>query len=312
MPATTGLQTLTGVLTPRSPFDGAKSLQFLQAFSPTSGEQSFTATAMTKALTLHGRAIAFTVRNVGTIDAPALAYTLHAERAISAAEHAALRDRIRCFLSLDDDLAPFYASARDDSRFAPIIKRFYGLHQPTFLTPFEIACWAVLGQHIPMPVAHRIKLDLARRWGTSITLAGATYWAFPEVAQLAEAAPDELAAVVRNVRKVEYLQAVTRYFQTVDETWLRTGPFTEVAASIQGIRGIGAWSAHFILARGLGRMEHIAPEDRKLGKALAILYNDGSPLTVAEIAAHAARYGAQQGYWAYYARIGALQMVGKD
>jgi DNA-3-methyladenine glycosylase II len=315
MTAATTIHTLTGALTARPPFDFAKTLAFLGAFSPTAGEQAVEPASITKAVTSNGRAVAFTLRRAGTEEAPQLAYTLASEQPLTDAERAAVEDRISFFLSLDDDLAPFYAIGRADPSFVPVIERLYGLHQPKFLSPFEIACWAILGQRVPMPIAHRVKLALVERWGTSITLPTGTYRAFPNVAQLAAVDPADLASVVRNERKVEYLRAVVEFFSTVDEQWLRTGDAGEVAAAIRGVKGIGEWSSHFILVRGLGRMERLSVVDRELAKAAAKLYNGGQPLEQAEMQRIFDRYGATQGYWAYYARIATIErmrMIGME
>ena len=306
--ATLPLHTITGALMPRPPFDFAKTHSFLRGFSPIVGEQAFTVVALTKAVTIQGQAVAFTLSDAGTIEAPKIAYSLASERPLSQAEQAAVEDRISFFLSLDDDLQPFYALGRADPSFAPVIERFNSLHQPKFLTPFEIACWAVLGQRIPMRIAHRTKLALVERWGTSITLPdGETYRAFTEPAQLAEVAPDDLLAVVKNERKVEYLQAVTQFFSKVDESFLRSGPYEEVVARLRGIRGIGEWSSHFILVRGLGRMERVSVVDRELLKAASKLYNHDQPLDTAAMQRVLDYYGPTQGYWAYYARIAVIE-----
>lgn len=296
------LHSIPGTLTPRAPFDFAKTLGFLYGFGPTAGEQALAPDSVTKALTLGGRAVAFQVRSTGTVEQPALAYTLFSEQPLSEAEHAAVADRMGFFLSIDDDLQPFYTVARNDPHFAPVIERLYGLHQPKFLTPFEIACWAVLGQRIPWRVAHAVKMALVERWGTSITLPDGRYAAFPEPEQLAAVNAEELASVVRNERKVEYLQAVIRFFLEADEQFLRYGDYDEVAARIRAIRGIGEWSSHFILLRGLGRMEHVPATDRELGKAASSIYKDGQPLTAAEMQGLLDRYGTTQGYWAFYIR----------
>jgi DNA-3-methyladenine glycosylase II len=296
------LHSITGTLAPRAPFDFAKALGFLYGFGPTAGEQALAIDSIAKALSLRGRAVAFEVRSTGTVEQPALAYTLFSEHALSEAEQAAVADRISFFLSLDDDLLPFYAIGRRDLSFAPVIERLYGLHQPKFLTPFEIACWAVLGQRIPWRVAHKVKMALVERWGTTIALPGDSYAAFPEPQQLAAASPEDLASVVRNERKVEYLQAVIQFFLTADEHFLRYGDYEEVAARIRAIRGIGEWSPYFILLRGLGRMERVSAIDRELGKAASRVYNNGQPLTTVEMQRLLDRYSIEQGHWAFYIR----------
>lgn len=297
------MQTSSGILTPRPPFDYAKTLAFIRRFSPMADEQTIAGGTLTKAMALGGRAVVFAVRGSGSVEQPELHYTLYAERALEPAEQAAALDRVRWFLSLDDDLEPFYASAREDTEFWPIVERFYGLHQPKFLAPFEIACWAVLTQRTPMPVARRLKDRLIERYGHAMTLDGVTYRAFPEPATLAAVDPGELADLLHHERKAEYLTAVTRFFGETDERWLRTGPYEDVAARLRAVRGIGEWSATFILVRGLGRMERVAAVEGALAQAAARLYNGGKPLADDELRRKLDRYAAYQGYWAFYTRI---------
>ncbi len=296
------LHLTTGTLAPRPPFDFAKTLAFLNDFTPTAGEQALAPASITKALTLNGRAIAFEVRNAGTLKEPCVAYTLYSEDILSETEQSVITDRIRFFLSLDDDLEQFYAIGRTDPAFAPVIERLYGLHQPKFLTPFELACWAILAQRNPLAIAHRTKMALVQRWGTGITLRDKTCWAFPEVAQLATVSPDELAKIVHNPRKVDYLISVIQFFTSVDEQFLRTGNYDEVVSQIRAIRGFGAWSSHFLLIRGLGRVEQVSSTDKELNKAAAHIYNQGQPLSPTEMQQILNRYGTTQGHWAFYAR----------
>lgn len=296
------LTTIEGTLAPRAPFDFVKTLQFVGDFTPTAGEQTVVAHTLTKAITLNGRAVAFRVRSIGSVEEPRVAYTLFSERPLTDAEHESIRDRISFFLSLDDDLQAFYATGRADARFAPVIEAMYGLHQPKFLTPFEIACWSVLAQRIPIAIAHRVKMELMKRWGTSITLPEGIYYAFPEPQQMAGVSMEELAPLIRNTRKVEYLYGVIQFFNEVDERYLRGADYDEVAARIRSIRGIGEWSAYFILVRGLGRMERTPFSGKELINAASHIY--GREMTPAEIQRVVEPYGASQGYWSFYVRAG--------
>ncbi|GHO80571.1 DNA-3-methyladenine glycosylase 2 family protein [Ktedonobacter sp. SOSP1-85] len=294
------ITTIEGTLTPRAPFSFSKTLQFVGDFTPTEGEQTVTTNSITKAITLHGRAVAFQVCDLG-VEEPRLAYTLFTEQPLSDAEHEALRDRISFFLSLNDDLHAFYTIGRADPSFELLIDALYGLHQPKFLTPFEIACWSVLTQRNPIAMAHRTKRALAKRWGTSIMLPDSrTYHAFPEAGQLARMSIDELAAVVHNTRKAEYLYAVIQFFHEADEQYLRNGDYDEVATSIRSIRGIGEWSAYFILIRGLGRIERTTLSGKEILHAASKIYQ--REMMPAELQRIAETYGSYQGYWSFYMR----------
>ncbi len=287
----------SGHLSPVAPFDFARSLGFVEMFTPAQGEQQVEAQKLTKAVMIASQPVAFEVKSSGTIEQPRLDYTLYADRPISADVKDATLDRIRFYMSLDDDLQPFYKLAADDPCLAPVVERLYGLHQVKFMTPFEIAAWAVLTQRMPIPVARKVKDKIVARYGASIDVNGETLWAFPDASQLATADPAELLDIVRNERKVEYLGVVSSAFQAIDEKFLRSGDYDEVEKWLRSIRGIGEWSAKFILVRGLGRVERVSPAEKHLIEAAKSVYGPGC-----DVAATAAQYGAQAGYWAYYLR----------
>jgi DNA-3-methyladenine glycosylase II len=130
---------------------------------------------------------------------------------------------------------------------------------------------------------------------------GTTYRAFPEAFQLALLHVDEINEVVRNLWKSEGVSSVSRAFDGVDETWLRTAPYEEVQKWLLSIKGIGAWSASFILLRSLGRMEHLPVDEKWLIQAVRRWYGSDM-LESKDIARLAKPYGDQAGYWAHYLR----------
>src|SRR4051794_9234057 len=293
----------TGTIAATPPFDFARSLAFLGHFPPMRDEQALSPGALIKAVMIEGRPIVFRVESAGTVEAPSLAYTLCAGEPIEAATERAAIDRIAFFLGLDDDLRPFYAIGRADPAFAPLLDQQYGYHQVKFLTPFENACWAILTQRNPMALAGKMKEALTRRYAAGLAMDGEICRAFPEAAQLAAAGPDELLSIVRNERRAEYLHAVATAFADADEAWLRSGPFEEVERWLRDIKGIGAWSATFILLRGLGRMECVPLGEDRLGEAVSRAYLHGRPATDADVTRYAAPYGPWRGYWAHYLRV---------
>ena len=297
------LYSTSGTLRPTAPFDFDKSLHFINGFGPMAGEQAIGGRVLTKAVFVAGQAIVFQVESSGSTEQPRLAYTLHSPRTIDAATQGAAEDRMAFFLSLHDDLAPFYALAEDDPLFAPIARRFYGYHQVKFLTPFECAAWAVLTQRNAMSIARNLKRALVERYGACLEVGGQAYWAFPAAPMLAQADPGALYDLMPTLRRAEYLQAVAIAFSGADEQWLRTARYAEVAAWLRGINGIGAWSAGFILLRGVGRTEQIPSGEARLSAAVSKLYGHGRTLSDQAIHDIARRYEAWQGYWAHYLRV---------
>ncbi len=270
---------------------------------PTKQDQTISSHSLTKAISIDGQTVVFQLTSIGTTENPQLEYTLFSVEPISKVMENAVIERMTFFLSLKDDLQAFYRIGRDDPDFAPIIEHLYGYHQVKFLTPFENACWAVLTQRNPMQIAQKTKQELIERYGSSLKVNGTVYWAFPEPIQIAVVNEGELLKVIRNDRRTEYLIAAARAFSEVNEEFLKTAPDEEVEAWLRNIKGIGEWSATFIMVRGLGRMERIPLTETRLLEAASKVYDHGEELSPNELKRIADKYGPWQGYWAHYIRV---------
>jgi DNA-3-methyladenine glycosylase II len=302
--------TIVRMLAPRPPFSFVQALTFLRRFPPTEGERPVVGEAVLGATRVGGRTVGFHVEDAGSVDEPGLRCTLHAGdgRKLNDAIVEAALELISGWLGLDDDLGPFYALASADPPFTRLVERMYGYHQVRFFTPFENACWAILGQRTPFAVARAAKRGLALRYGGTITVSGVTCTAFPEPSALAAADPSELQEIVGTERKADRLLAIARAFADAEPAFLASAPTDQLAAWLTTLPGIGPWSVSFILLRGFGRPDTTLPignnatfEKEILGAARAVY---GDTLTVEQLAAIAERYDAWRGYWGHYLRAG--------
>ena len=271
---------------------------------PTKQEQTISAHTLTKAISIDGQTIVFQLISIGTTENPQLEYTLFSAQPITEETQNAVVERMTFFLSLEDDLQPFYRIGQEDADFSPIIELLYGYHQVKFLTPFENACWAVLTQRNPMKIAQKTKQVLIEKYGNHLDVNENVYWAFPEPIQIVVADESELLKVIRNDQRTEYLIATARAFSEVNEEFLKIAPDEEVEAWLRNIKGIGEWSATFIMVRGLGRMERIPLTETRLLEAASKVYGHGEELSRDDLKCLAERYGSWQGYWAHYLRVG--------
>lgn len=298
------LHILTGTLSVTPPFDFMHSLKFLGAFKPAMGQQTISKDALTKVFYVGDRLVVFEARSTGRSDQPELAYTLWSEQQLTHAEQTRVAEDITFFLSLRDDLRPFYAAAEQDAHFAPVVKTLYGYHQVKFsLTAFENACWAVLSQRNLISVARAMKERLTEHYGGSLFVNDVTYRAFPQPFQLALPTTDKLNAIIQNTRKAECISAVAQAFANIDELWLREAPLEQVEQWLLNIKGIGAWSASFVLVRGLGRVERIPVDEKRLLESARRVYGRAD-LSFSDLPRLAAPYGDYTGYWAHYLRVG--------
>jgi DNA-3-methyladenine glycosylase II len=288
------LATRTAPLTPAAPFAFAHSLSFLRSFSATSGEQRVETNALTKAFSIDGRAVLATVRG----EDDALFCTLTARDRIDEPTFERALERVAFQLSLDDDLAPFHALAADDRSFAPIARKWFGHHHVKFPSPFEIAAWSVLAQR-NMRAGRKIKDAIVDAFGPRIEVDGVEHRAFPEPHAIDART---LRSIVRDESKADAIASIARTFRDLDvrRACMETS-IEEATALLRSLPRIGAWSAAFILFRGLGRMEKLADRSGPIVQAARAVYGS---ISESKVRAIAERYGAWCGYWALYLRRG--------
>ncbi|MDI5964628.1 DNA-3-methyladenine glycosylase family protein [Streptantibioticus silvisoli] len=284
----------------REPFDFGASLAFLRCFPPTAGQQGTAGGELTMALRAGGVTVG--ARITGAADRAGVDCLLTAGEPLGAGTVREAADRVGFHLGLDDDLTDFYQRAARDAPFTAVLDRLHGYHQVKFPSPFELLCWAILCQRVPVPAARTMRTALVEAVGNRVDVAGRTHWAFPDPGQLAAYGQPELEQLVGNSRKASYLYRSVRRWLDLDEEFLRTGPYDAVRDQLLGLPGIGPWSASFLLIRGLGRTERVAP-DREMTRAAEQVYR--RPVDAAQFGRLTAFYGPAQGYWAHYLRVAA-------
>lgn len=280
----------------RAPFSFAQSLTFIRRFPPCQGDYLLDDDAVTAAVAIGGRPVAFTLRGgdrltleaaEGVDPAPLLAHAAH-------------------WLGADDDVASLYAAAADDPPFRALIAALHGLHHVRFLTLGEIAVYCVMMQRTPITHASRMKRAFLTTFGLPIDVRGHVLHAMPELAELANLDAEAIAVAIRHRRKGELIAGVVRGVAELGETFLRTAPYAQARDALLEIPGIGPFSAGAILLRGLGRMDEVPSMEMFADDARVVYGRDY------DAAAIARRYGTHIGYWSFYVKTGVARMHAPD
>ncbi|WHX98244.1 DNA-3-methyladenine glycosylase [Neobacillus sp. DY30] len=161
---------------------------------------------------------------------------------------------VREWFDLDRDLSPFYSMAKDDPLLGEAVESFYGLRIIGIPDIFEALCWGILGQQINLSFAYTLKRRMVEKFGRSVLHNGATYWVFPSPAEIAELPVEELENLRMTKKKSEYIIGVAQ--QIVDgklskEMLQQMGDYKSAENILVKIRGIGPWTANYVLMRCL-------------------------------------------------------------
>jgi DNA-3-methyladenine glycosylase II len=174
-------------------------------------------------------------------------------------------------LSLDVDGRAFPDVGRRDDVVARLQAKYPGLRPVCFWTPYEAACWAVIGHRISRVQAAAVKAKMAQELGHAIVLAGATLFAFPSPERLV----DLEGFPGLSGRKHEWLRGIARAAldSRLDPEALRALPRPEAIDQLKELGGIGDFSAELILLRGAGDPDWAPRHEPRLISAMELAYD---------------------------------------
>jgi DNA-3-methyladenine glycosylase II len=264
-----------------------------------------------RALSLDGEAVALSVIQDGPLDAPRLAMTLSGGQIDRRAATIA-RETLDGLLGLTVDLSAFATMAAGDPLLDRLSRRLRGLKPPRFPTVFEALVNGIACQQLSLDVGIHLLNRLTTARGRPVPEDADGLRAFPGPRDLASAAPAELngmgfsSAKARTI--VETAEAVVH--GDLDLESLGGLDDRTVVERLTSLRGVGRWTAEYVMLRGLGRL-HVFPGDdvgarNKLGRFLDI----DSPLDYEGIARLLARWNPFAGVLYFHLLLDSLCEAG--
>jgi DNA-3-methyladenine glycosylase II len=213
-------------------------------------------------LALGGEPVEVVVTQSAAPEAPRLDVTLTGAR-LSAEMEASAREALARTLGLRVDLAAFYRFAEADARLGPLVRRFRGVKPPRLPTVFEALVNAIACQQITLTQGIRLLNRLAATHGLASGADAAPAHAFPRPQDLAGCEPEALKSLGFSLHKgralVELARAITR--GRLDLEALAELDDEAAVARLLPLRGVGRWTAEYVLLRGLGRTRVFPGDD---------------------------------------------------
>jgi DNA-3-methyladenine glycosylase II len=238
-------------------------------------------TTYRRVLPLPGGPVEVAVTQSGPPEAARLQVAV-AGQPLRAAVRADVTSALERLLGLNIDLTAFYRFAAHDRRLGPLARRFRGMKPPRFATVFECAINAMACQQVTLTLGVRLLSRLAAAYGTAFGDGDDAVHAFPRPEELARLSPAILQQLGFSRQKgramIELALAVAE--GRLDLEGLADLPDDEAVNRLRELRGVGRWTAEYVLLRGLGRT-HVFPGDdvggrnnlqRWLGLAKALDY----------------------------------------
>ncbi|MXY45799.1 MAG: DNA-3-methyladenine glycosylase 2 family protein [Chloroflexi bacterium] len=278
-------------ISPTAPYDFALTVGSMTYFQARHAADMYENGEYRRVLTLDGAPVLVSVPAVHSEDTPELVVDVIGENLSETGAYDALRV-VRRMLSTDANISAFYAMALDDPHLAPLVRNMRGLRPTCAPTAYEALVLAILGQQISTHVARMLRNLIIETYGERILIDGETLRAFPRPQALADAGVDGLRAIKFSRRKAEYISSISERIAAGELSLeaMRDMPDDEIVGGLMALRGVGAWTAHWMLIRAFGRQDGFPHGDLALQRMMGVMVGDGAPMPADEALAYSERW----------------------
>ena len=288
-------------ITPTAPYDFDLTVGSMTFFQARHAADMFEDGILRRVLSLGGKPALVSVRSVGSVDAPRLGGEARGD-GLTTADFDEAKRIVRRMLATDADISAFYAMALDDPHLAAMVMSMYGLRSTCAPTAYEALVLAILGQQISTHVARMLRNLIIETYGERIVIDGDTLHAFPRPETIAEAGVHGLRAIKFSGRKSEYITDISQRIASGDLSLeaMRELPDDEIVSGLLALRGVGAWTAHWMLIRAFGRPDGFPHGDLALQRMMGILVGDGAPMPPDDALAYSERWSPYRSWVTAY------------
>ncbi|HVO65545.1 MAG TPA: hypothetical protein VMT12_03590 [Syntrophales bacterium] len=173
------------------------------------------------------------------------------------------RQLVRKMLGLDLNLRPFYSLGENDEVIGELVHRFYGVKPPRFPSIFEALVNAVACQQVSLAVGIILLGRLASKFGRVFKEDRSPLYAFPRPEDLTNASEEEIRQLGFSRQKARAIKELASGITSGKTNLVKLEDMADKDAVeyLSTLRGIGRWSAEYVLLRGLGRLDTFPGDD---------------------------------------------------
>ena len=268
-------------------------------------------TTYRRVVVMNGRPAELAVRQTSAPTAPRLVVTV-TPRPRTDADRRRLRRLLDRLLGLRIDLTHWYQTAAGDARLRPLADKFRGVKPPRFPTVFETLVNAFACQQLSLEAGltllNRLATTCSPRCGT-LRDAGDP---FPAPCDVARLPTERYRTIGFSRQKVRALLGLARAItqQELDLESLAREDDDVIGQQLRELRGVGRWTAEYVLLRGFGRLHVFPGDDVGAQKRLARWLGRSRPLDYTGVGRAVARWQPYAGLVYFHLLLDGLSQAG--
>jgi len=213
-------------------------------------------------LVIHDIPVLLQVSQSGTRRSPRLHITAQAHR-IPRDAKAYITQSLELLLGLRVNMRPFYRLAKADRCLSKLTGRLMGLKPPRFPSIFEAIVNGIACQQLSLHVGLTLLNRLTMRAGVPFASPSGTRHAFPRAQDISELSVRALRRLGFSTNKGIALRQLSKHVVSgqFDVEGLAHLRDEQAMESLLALRGVGRWTAEYVLLRGLGRTNVFPADD---------------------------------------------------
>jgi DNA-3-methyladenine glycosylase II len=232
-----------------------------------------------RVLLIDSQAVEVAVSQSGGSEEPQLEIDLSGPR-LTVQQGNTARVLLERMLGVHKDLNPFYGLATSDPRLKPLVDEFRGLKPPQFPTVFEAVANGIACQQLSLLVGILLLSRLAQQIGVMPASAKGAPHAFPSPTNFSEVSEQSLKSLGFSANKSRALLEIS---SAIRDRCLNPESFAKLdnqgaLERLVKLKGVGRWTAEYVLLRGLGRLDIFPGDDVGARNKLAQFLHEKNPL----------------------------------
>jgi len=179
------------------------------------------------------------------------------------------------WFDLDRNIEPFYKLLKKYPPLSNLAIKYSGSRIISISNLFEAICWAIIGQQINLTFAYKLKRLLVEKYGEEEIVDNQTYLSFPTPQILAKADRNDLIKMKFSRQKIDYLMNISNALldnQISKEILFNCKNKDERIEKLTAVKGIGVWSANYVLMKSIRDINCITYGDSGLNKAIHTIF----------------------------------------
>lgn len=207
------------------------------------------------------------------------------------------------WFDLSQNLGEFYRIANNDEILQSLAHKYFGLRIIGIPDLFEALVWAIIGQQINLTFAYTLKKRFIEQFGEFLIFEGQKFWLFPSFEKIAHLNVEDLKKLQFTTRKAEYIIDIAKSMakgELTKELLVQKKDFQQIHSSLLQFRGIGAWTADYVIMKCLQYPSAFPISDVGLHNALKNQLGLERKPTIEEIKEYAANWEGWQAYATFY------------